>query len=572
MKGGGIEHSKKLHYIPVVNTYILLKGGRMKKLNLIGKSIFLLVVLVLCTLPLAGAEEYEIAGRPFFLNGFIQQEAALGVDNSKFHGRNVTDYFMIQLEWEFKLTDSISLYGINRTWADLAYSLHHDRHWFERANRTKSQKHNARKNLEWEWDRYDRAGEAVRELYFDIFTEKFHFRIGKQQVVWGESDGLRLMDFINPQDLRREFNLRDSDEGYEYTRIPLWLIRATYFPNIEPAGIRDLQIEFIINPGKPKTNRLEAYESDGGVWATEEPNLPWGVRVNLRNRKPRTLFKNFEYAMRIMGDWNGWLFTLNAFYGLQHDFYLTPKAPSPVIPRWDRAFLQLNFDQDYSLRRIIGFTVNKELTTVRFRKTTSPVLRVEALYEFNKPFQYEGNHAGDMAWTGLNSRFRQSRKFKDQIRIMLGLDWNIYIRPLNKRESFFLSAQFFMYYIRDKNGEYVNAPFYFSNAVKQEMMPPLPPSRDRKFIKPWRIHQTQKYLSFLINSYYDNKRILPQVLYLFDMEEKAHGLKAKINFFYTSHWRPEIGCMMWWGDHDTGKSLGLFQKNRQVYMKIKYQF
>jgi len=118
----------------------------------------------------------------------------------------------------------------------------------------------------------------------------------------------------------------------------------------------------------------------------------------------------------------------------------------------------------------------------------------------------------------------------------------------------------------------VNAPFYFTNKVKGELMPPLPPSRDGSRIDPWRIHKTQKYFSFLMNTYYDNKRIMPQVLYLCDLNEHAHGLKAKICFNYGSHWRPEIGTMMWWGDHDTGKSFGLFQKNRQVYMKIKYQF
>jgi hypothetical protein len=155
---------------------------------------------------------------------------------------------------------------------------------------------------------------------------------------------------------------------------------------------------------------------------------------------------------------------------------------------------------------------------------------------------------------------------------MLGFDWQIYIRPLNKRESFFFSTQIFMFYIRDKNGEFVNAPFYFTNRVKQDMVPPLPGTRDRRYIQPWRIHKTQKYFSFLLNTYYDNKRILPQILYLVDLNEHAHGLKAKICFLYGEHWRPEIGCMLWQGDHDVGKSMGLFQKNRQVYAKIKYQF
>lgn len=541
------------------------------------KHVFIGCLFILAASPAfqssALATEFDIAGRPFFINGFIMQEGTLGVDNSRFHGRNMTAYSTLQLEWEFKLNQNVSLYGINRLFGDQAYNLHHNRHWYQRANHQKAQETNARDRMEWEWNNYDREWEVFREIYVDIFTESFQFRIGKQQVIWGESDGLRLMDCINPQDLRYEFNLRDSDEGYEYTRIPLWLIKATYFPKWEPLGIRDLQFEFIINPGKTKINRLELYESEGGVWATETPNLPTGVRVSVDDKTHKTSLDKTEFAFRIMGNYSGWLFTLNAYYGYQQENtgILVPTGPSVGAP-WDGAFLTLNFDKKFYHRKLVGFTLNKELTAIRLRKTTSPVLRVEALYEFDKPFCYEGEHVGDMAWTGLNPAYTQSRKFKDQIRFMIGYDWQIYIRFLNKRESFFTSAQFFLFYIRGQNGEFVNAPFYFTNKVKGDLLPPLPPSRDRSYIDPWRIHQTQKYFSFLVNTYYDNKRIMPQALFLCDLNEKAYGLKAKLNFNYGSHWRPEIGVMMWWGDHDTGKSFGLFQKNRQAYIKIKYQF
>ena len=438
--------------------------------------------------------EYTLFGKPFTLNGFITQEFAMGVD-PKFSGKNVTDYFSAQIEWQYKLNDWLSLYGINRILGDWAYDIHNKSSWFEDATSTPAQHDDARHNLAWETNKYDKGWEIFRELYADISAGNFRFRLGKQQVIWGESDGLRLMDCINPQDLRREFNLSDSDEGYEYTRIPRWLLKTKYFPNIEPFGIRDLNFELIINPGKPKVNRLEAYESEGGVWAAEEPNLPKGVRVELTNQVPHTKIRNAEIAGRIMGDLNGWLFTLNAFYGRQHDFYLQPTGPS--FTNWDGRFLQLNFDQVYAYRKLLGFTLNREMTEIRFRKTTAPVLRVEALYEFDKPFQYEGKTVGDMAWTGLNASYKDSYKKKDQIRTMIGIDWNIYIRALNKLESFFFSTQFFVFYNRNQNGQFVNAPFYFSNKVKQEVLPPLPPSRDGKRIDPWRVHQTTGSVSII---------------------------------------------------------------------------
>jgi hypothetical protein len=548
----------------------------MRAFKFILKSFTLTAAVFLAFQSQALSTESELWGRPFSFNGFITQESALGVDNSAFSGKHLSAYSTLQVEWEYKLNESLSLYCINRLFGDQAYNLNHNDGWWQRANEQKSQPTNARRNMEWEWNINDRGWEVFREIYFDIYTENWQFRLGKQQVIWGESDGLRLMDCINPQDLRREFNLRDSDEGYEYTRIPLWLLKATYFPNIEPFGVRDLQVEFIINPGNPDINRLELYGSEGGVWATETPNLPYGVRVDVDDKTHSTNLDNSEFAMRIMGDYDGWLFTLNGYYGYQQEntAILVPTGLEVGDP-WDDAFITLNFDKKFYHKKLVGFTLNKELTKIRLRKTTSPVLRVEALYEFDKPFCYEGDKIGDMAWTGLNPAYTTSRKFKDQIRLMLGFDWQIYIRALNKRESFFTSAQFFVFYIRGQNGQYVNAPFYFTNKVQQNPGPPgpgSPGSRDRSLVDPWRIHQTQKYFSFLINTYYDNKRIMPQLLYLCDLNEKAHGLKAKLAFNYGSHWRPEIGTMMWWGDHDTGKSFGLFQKNRQVYMKIKYQF
>ena len=524
--------------------------------------------------PASGTNTYQIFCRPFSINGFLMQEAAIGFD-PKFAGKNVSDYSTMQLEWTYQISEGVSLYGINRLFGDLAYQIQSGKRWWQEANNTPAQKSRSRNNLAWEWTKNDQGAEFIRELYFDIETKHVNFRIGRQQVVWGESDGLRLMDFINPQDLRREWVLRDSDEGYEYTRIPLWLLKATYFPGIEPFCIRDLQFEFILNPGKPKQNRLELYEADGGVWATNEPNLPYLARVNVNNTHPQGIrARNLEYAMRIMGNWNEWLFTLNFYYGTQPDVVLKPLSPSLTIPPWDRAALTLNFNRYYGSRRIVGFTVNREISQIKLGGQTAPVLRVEALYEFKKPFQNEGARIGDMAWTGLNPQYGLTdyKKDKDQLRYMVGLDWPVYMRFLNARESFFCSAQFFMYYIFGLNGQLVNAPFYFNEKVSKDAAPPLPPAYNSDRIDPWRIHKTQKYFSFLVNTQYDNKRIVPQLLFLYDFEEHGYAIKTKIDLAYGTHFRPELGVMYIHGNHDTGKSFGLFQKNAQVYLRLKYQF
>lgn len=537
-----------------------------------------LLLIIFAFLLSAQALSYEtqLFNRDFVLHGFIQQEAAFSVD-PKYDFNNMTDYSTVQLEWSYRLSDHVLLYGVNRLLGDMAYNFRNDSGSFKRLRQTPAQSSDARRNLEWEWNINDKGWEVIRELYFDITVGSFFFRLGKQQVVWGETDGIRIMDFINPQDLRREWILRDSDEGYEFTRIPLWLIKGEYFFGRELCGIRDLSLEFIFNPGDIETNRLEAYKSEGGHWAAKEPNLPILVRVGLKNKKRTSSIDHAEYSARLKGIWRDFLFTLNFHYGYSDDFVLQYRSPSLVIPPWDHRILQLNFDQLYDRQLILGFTLNKELTSIKPFKQPSPVLRVEALYEFQKDFNSDGKDIGGMAWTGLNAWERDGIIDKDQFRYMIGFDWPLYIRFLNKYESFFFSLQFIQYRILNYDKELVMAPFYFKDAMQTQLIPPLPYFNKRglpggHLIDPWRVHREQNYFSFLVNTYFNKKRILPQILYLHDFQENAHAIKAKINFLYGDHWRPEFGWMWFHGDHDTGKSFGLFDKNDQLYMKIKYQF
>ena len=48
---------------------------------------------------------------------------------------------------------------------------------------------------------------------------RFAVKVGKFQRGWGQSDGLRLLDILHPQDLRERFVLRDAED----TRIPTWM-------------------------------------------------------------------------------------------------------------------------------------------------------------------------------------------------------------------------------------------------------------------------------------------------------------------------------------------------------------
>jgi len=63
--------------------------------------------------------------------------------------------------------------------------------------------------------------DALREAYVDAETNGYSIRAGKQQVVWGTADGMKLLDAINPTDYAEM-----AQNQMEDSRIPVWMINA----------------------------------------------------------------------------------------------------------------------------------------------------------------------------------------------------------------------------------------------------------------------------------------------------------------------------------------------------------
>jgi len=81
--------------------------------------------------------------------------------------------------------------------------------------------------------------DALREAYIDTETNGFSIRAGKQQVVWGTADGMKLLDAINPTDYSEM-----AQNQMEDSRIPVWMINAE--KDLETGG----SMQFILSEGK----------------------------------------------------------------------------------------------------------------------------------------------------------------------------------------------------------------------------------------------------------------------------------------------------------------------------------
>ena len=100
---------------------------------------------------------------------------------------------------------------------------------------------------------------SLREAFVDFVLPPFTLRLGRQQVVWGETDNFRALDVINPLDLSWHW----ARESWEDIRIPLWMARGIYDIG-KLWGLEESFIEAIWIPSDFRPNRVST-----------DPRRPW---------------------------------------------------------------------------------------------------------------------------------------------------------------------------------------------------------------------------------------------------------------------------------------------------------
>jgi hypothetical protein len=235
----------------------------------------------------------------FDLTTRIDLEWAVDTGTGDTHELAVT----LQPELEVELPFGLDLTGIARARAD----------FFDRLEPGAPVPHEVSR-----WTRRGFVGSSsegeLRELYVDARVAGVFLRLGKQQVVWGEADGLKLLDVVNPQHFR-EFIL----PVFEDSRIPLWTA------NVE-IPIRDVTLQLLWIPDPthhelPEADALFAITSQRLV----PPPPPAGVPVLQRQvKRPPKWFEDSDAGLRLAGFWKGFDWTLN---------YLWQYGDFPVLVR-----------------------------------------------------------------------------------------------------------------------------------------------------------------------------------------------------------------------------------------------
>jgi hypothetical protein len=134
---------------------------------------------------------------PFTHHVELRQENGFYTDDARVQ----TLRSMLTADLEYRPRPGLRLRVVGRGWYDWRYAVDDD---FERTTRGEG-----RERVE------------VRDATLRFSWGRTDFALGRQLVTWGRADGVRVLDLINPLDLR-EFIIEDHADS----KIPLWLIDA----------------------------------------------------------------------------------------------------------------------------------------------------------------------------------------------------------------------------------------------------------------------------------------------------------------------------------------------------------
>ncbi len=168
-------------------------------------------------------------------------------------------------------------------------------------------------------DNYEKELELGETYVQGSLTKSLDIKLGRQIVVWGKSDSIRVTDVLNPLDMR-EPGLTDIED----LRLPVAMSRFDYY--IGDWSLTSIAIHEI------RFNKSPEYGSD----------FYPGSRPPPHEDKPDSCCKNTEYAAAINGIFSGWdiSFYWADFYNDAPNTQFVSTGPPPQI-EWQHARLKM---------------------------------------------------------------------------------------------------------------------------------------------------------------------------------------------------------------------------------------
>jgi len=144
-------------------------------------------------------------------------------------------------------------------------------------------------------DNFEREAELGETYIQGSLTKEIDFKLGRQIIVWGKSDNIRVTDVLNPLDLR-EPGITDIED----LRLPVAMSRLDYYTgDWSLTGISIHEVRFNKNP---------EYGSDFYPFSFAPPN----------EVIPSDSLRNTQYAVAVNGIFSGWDIAFYYAYYFDH--------------------------------------------------------------------------------------------------------------------------------------------------------------------------------------------------------------------------------------------------------------
>lgn len=457
--------------------------------------------------PIYGLLKKAVPFKQVEFAGYLKNETALRMAGG-------LDEFMkeaniVQLETEYKFNEHVQFFSILKWFYDATLALENkydqDPKWESKANK----KLKYPEKLQW-----------LRECYVDVLTKRLDLRLGKQQVVWGTADGVRILDMINPLDYR-EWTLKD----YIDSRIPLWMINAEgkllMNGQLQLLLIPDYEANYYAPAGAPFTLRTVA------IGARQTP----GVTTTTIDEKPERTFDHTKIGLRWRNIIEGHALEYTLNYLHTYDFassaYVRPPSYTDPTLYLTRRAEQID---------VFGGTFSKTITEGILVPGLAKGWTLRGEFAFIKNGAM--NYGGDESIKGTVD--------VDQYNYVLGFDKNI-----------FTSWQFSFQFIQmiAQNTEKFNKTANNYTLLNGATRGPL--------------DKVETILTLMLATDFLHEKLKPQVLILYG-DDNDWRISPKVSYEISDQWLATAGVNVFEGK--TCNLNGQFDKNDEVFLELKYTF
>lgn len=411
--------------------------------------------------------------------------------------------------------------------------------------------------------------EELRELWWQTgVTPTTTLKLGKQQVVWGETDFFQSLDVIHGYDNRIRSFLEPENED---VRKPLWMVNVTERFDSVDGTLQMLYIPGRMNSAKTRGN---SYDLEGGRWANN-PNkgitfesASFGADVPYNYDHKSADMDDASYGLRWKSMAGEWEYSLGWFHGPSQNPVINPNPNNPLGVGNAASGLPFKGAYKGDYRSDPGSTVGEliypfvdvfGITANRYLESVDAVFSTEISYIPNSPYNV-GLQAGEKGGCAFFPGFCGITE-KDVVKTMLRMDKQLALQNYlgTSRPSFF-SVQLFNTWIAnyDRKEEVVNTAGFSGRAKEFSTI-----------------------ATAILATNYDNDRINPSLAVGTDLTYGGSFMVPSVEFAYGNNWRVRVEADLFFNDERQKRALtgfnntnlfGFFDGNDQLAVRLTYQF